>query len=109
MTSFYRSHSTSSASHAALQELEDVLILLSDKKLSSVQSVIPALEKAIAARRKLLVIAESVEGDALATLLLNRVRGTQVRFLPPLHYSIYFHIHTKSTLLLLFLCLFFLL
>lgn len=61
-----------------VQELEDVLILLSDKKLSSVQSVIPALEKAIQARRKLLIIAESVEGDALTTLIINRVRGTQV-------------------------------
>lgn len=54
------------------------MILLSDKKLSSVQSVIPALEKAINARKKLLIIAESVEGDALTTLLINRVRGTQV-------------------------------
>ena len=56
--------------------LDDPLILLTDKKISSIQEIIPVLEQVIQAGKKLLIMAEDVEGEALSTLLVNKLRGT---------------------------------
>ena len=56
--------------------LDDPLILLTDKKISNIQEIIPVLEQVIQAGKKLLIIAEDVEGEALSTLLVNKLRGT---------------------------------
>ena len=56
--------------------LDDALILITDKKISNIQEIVPVLEEVIKSGRKLLVIAEDVEGEALSTLILNRLRGT---------------------------------
>jgi len=53
-------------------EYQDALVLLSEKKISSVQSILPALELANQARKPLVIIAEDLEGEALSTLVLNR-------------------------------------
>jgi chaperonin GroEL len=53
-------------------EFQDCLILLSEKKISSVQSIIPALELANQARKPLIIIAEDIDGEALSTLVVNR-------------------------------------
>ena len=56
--------------------LDDALILITDKKISNIQELLPVLEQVVQAGKKLLIIAEDVEGDALSTLIVNRLRGT---------------------------------
>ncbi len=55
--------------------LDDAFILITDKKISSIQEILPILEPVVKAGKKMIIIAEDVEGDALATLLVNRLRG----------------------------------
>ena len=58
--------------------LDDAVILITDKKSSSIQEILPLLEQIVQNGRKLMIIAEDVEGDALANIIVNRLRGTFV-------------------------------
>lgn len=61
-------------------EFQDCLILFSEKKVSNAQQLIPALEMANSARKPLLIVAEDIDGEALTTLVLNRLKvGLQVK------------------------------
>ena len=56
--------------------MDDALILITDKKISAIQELLPLLEQVVQSGKKLVIIAEDVEGEALSTLIVNRLRGT---------------------------------
>ena len=56
--------------------LDDAYILITDKKISNIQEILPVLEQIVQAGKKLVIVAEDIEGEALATLVVNRLRGT---------------------------------
>ena len=58
--------------------IDDALLLITDKKISNIQEILPVLEKVVQSGRKLVIVAEDVEGEALTTLILNKLRGTFV-------------------------------
>ncbi|MBQ7760567.1 MAG: chaperonin GroEL [Clostridia bacterium] len=57
-------------------ELDDALILITDKKISRIQDILPVLEQIVQAGKKLLIIADDIEGEALTTILVNKISGT---------------------------------
>ncbi len=59
-----------------IAELDDAYILITDKKISAIQDLLPLLEQIVKTGKKLLIIAEDIEGEALTTLILNKLRGT---------------------------------
>lgn len=59
-----------------IAELDDPFILLTDKKISNIQEILPLLEQVVQAAKPLLIIADDVDGEALTTLILNKLRGT---------------------------------
>ena len=56
--------------------IDDALLLITDKKISNIQEILPLLEKIVQAGKKLVIMADEIEGEALATILLNKLRGT---------------------------------
>ena len=58
--------------------IDDAYILITDKKISNIQEILPLLEQVVQAGKKMVIIAEDVEGEALSTLILNKLRGTFV-------------------------------
>ena len=56
--------------------LDDALVLITDKKITNIQDLLPLLEQIVQTGRKLLIVAEDIEGEALTTLVLNKLRGT---------------------------------
>ena len=56
--------------------IDDALLLITDKKISNIQDILPLLEQIVQAGKKLVIIAEDVEGEALSTLIVNKLRGT---------------------------------
>ncbi|MDO5037922.1 MAG: chaperonin GroEL [Tissierellia bacterium] len=72
----YLSPYMSTDNEKMVAELEEPFILLTDKKITNIQDLLPILEQVLQASRPLLVIAEDIEGEALATLVVNKLRGT---------------------------------
>ena len=56
--------------------LDDPYILITDKKIANIQEILPLLEQVVQSSAKLLIIAEDIEGEALTTLIVNKLRGT---------------------------------
>ena len=56
--------------------IDDAYILITDKKISNIQEILPLLEQIVQSGKKLVIVAEDIEGEALATLLVNKIRGT---------------------------------
>ena len=56
--------------------IDDAMLLITDKKISNIQEILPLLEQIVQSGKKLVIVAEDVEGDALSTILVNRLRGT---------------------------------
>ncbi len=56
--------------------IDDALILITDKKISNIQEILPLLEQIVQAGKKLVIVAEDIEGEALSTLIVNKLRGT---------------------------------
>ncbi len=56
--------------------IDDAFLLITDKKISNIQEILPVLEQIVQAGKKLVIIAEDIEGEALATLIVNKIRGT---------------------------------
>ena len=56
--------------------IDDALLLITDKKISNIQEILPLLEEIVKAGKKLVIIADNVEGEALSTLIVNKIRGT---------------------------------
>ena len=76
---FYRGYASAymvTDTDKMVAELDNPMILITDKKISNIQEILPVLEQVVQAGRKLLIIAEDVEGEALATLVVNKLRGT---------------------------------
>ena len=63
-------------SEKMIAELDDAYILITDKKISNIQEILPLLEEIVKTGNKLLIVAEDIEGEALTTLVLNKLRGT---------------------------------
>ena len=72
----YASSYMSTNMEKMVAELEEPFILITDKKISNTQEILPVLEQVVKTGRKLLIIADDVEGEALATLVINKLRGT---------------------------------
>nr|WP_106781514.1 chaperonin GroEL [Lysinibacillus timonensis] len=72
----YVSHYMVTDTDKMVAELDNPYILITDKKITSIQEILPILEQVIQQGRPLLIIAEDIEGEALATLVLNKLRGT---------------------------------
>lgn len=72
----YLSHYMVTDTDKMVAELEDPYILITDKKITNIQEILPLLEQIVQQSKPLLIIAEDVEGEALATLVVNKLRGT---------------------------------
>ena len=72
----YLSPYMASDNEKKISELDNPLILITDKKINNIQEILPVLEQIVEASKPLLIIADDIEGEALTTLILNKIRGT---------------------------------